>query len=93
MHMTIVRLRSNRSHQVDVNVAVARMTKAGNRYAVVLLEAGSQPKEIYNLTPWYCDVFIEFHQPRIPQGVAEASANLPDLLTGRIAMRSDDLGR
>ena len=41
VHMTIVWLRSNRSHQVDVNVAVPRMTKAGNRHTILLLQAGS----------------------------------------------------
>ena len=40
VHMTIVRLGSNRSHQVDVNVAVPRMTKAGDRNAILLLQAG-----------------------------------------------------
>ena len=38
VHPTIVRLGSNRCHQVDVNVAVTRMTKAGNRNTVLLLE-------------------------------------------------------
>ena len=41
VHMTIVRLGSNRSHQVDVNIAVARMAKAGNRHTILLLQAGS----------------------------------------------------
>ena len=36
VHMTIVRFGSNRGHQVDVNVAVARMAKAGNRNAILL---------------------------------------------------------
>ena len=38
VHMTIVRLCPNRGHQVDVNVAVSRMTKAGNRHAMLLLK-------------------------------------------------------
>ena len=37
VHPAIVRLGSSRGHQVDVNVAVARMTKAGNRHAMLLL--------------------------------------------------------
>ncbi len=41
VHMTIVRFGSNRGHQVNVNVAVARMAKAGNRHAVLLLQARS----------------------------------------------------
>ena len=40
MHLTIVWLRSNRGHQVNVNVAVARMAKAGNRHTILLLQAG-----------------------------------------------------
>ena len=39
VHVTIVWPGSNRGHQVDVNVAVARMAEAGNRDAVFLLEA------------------------------------------------------
>ena len=92
MHLTIVWLRSNRSHQVDVNVAVPRMTKAGDRNAVFLLQAGSQPKEIDDSTPWHGDVFVQFHQPCVSQGVAKAPANLPDLFTGRVTVRSDDPG-
>ena len=38
VHMTIVRLCPNRGHQVNVNVAVARMAKAGNRHTILLLE-------------------------------------------------------
>ena len=38
VHLTIVRLCPNRGHQVNVNVAVARMAKAGNRHAVLLLQ-------------------------------------------------------
>ena len=41
VHPAIVRLGSSRGHQVDVNVAVARMTKAGNRHTILLLQAGS----------------------------------------------------
>ena len=41
VHMTIIRLCPNRGHQVDVNVAVARMAKAGNRHTILLLQAGS----------------------------------------------------
>jgi len=37
VHATIVWPGSNRGHQIDVNVAVARMTKAGNWNAVFLL--------------------------------------------------------
>ena len=37
VHPAIVRLGSSRGHQVDVNVAVSRMTKAGNRHAMLLL--------------------------------------------------------
>ena len=38
VHLTIVRLCPNRGHQVDVNVAVPGMTKAGNRHTILLLE-------------------------------------------------------
>ena len=92
MHSAIVRLCPNRGHQIDVNVAVTRMTKAGNRNAVLLLEMRGEPKEIHDFTPWYGDVFIQFHEARIAQGVAKAPTNLPDLLTGRVAVRSDDPG-
>jgi len=37
MHPAIFRLRPSRGHQVDVNVAVTCMTKAGNRNAVLFL--------------------------------------------------------
>jgi len=37
VHPAIVWLGSSRGHQVDVNVAVSRMTKAGNRHAMLLL--------------------------------------------------------
>ena len=37
VHPAIVRLGSSRGHQVDVNVAVSRMTKAGNRNSMLLL--------------------------------------------------------
>lgn len=90
--MTIVRLGSSRGHQVNVNVAVTRMTKAGNRNAVLLLEMRGEPKEIHDFAPWYGDVFIQFHEARIAQGVAKAPADLPDLLAGRVAVRSDDSG-
>ena len=39
MHPAIVGLCSNRGHQIDVNVPVTRMTKAGNRDAVLFLES------------------------------------------------------
>ena len=40
VHMTIVRLCPKRGHQVNVNVAFARMAKAGDRNAILLLQAG-----------------------------------------------------
>ena len=75
-----------------MNVAVPRMTKAGDRNAVLFLEAGGEAKEIHDFAPRHGDVLIEFHEARIAQGVAKAPANLPDLLTGRIAVRRDDPG-
>ena len=93
MHMSIIRLCSNRSHQIDVNVAVTRMTKAGNRHAMLLLKPRGQPKEIHYPTPRNGDVLIQFHKPCVSQGVAKASANLPDLFASGVAVSRDNLGR
>ena len=40
VHPAIVRFGFNRGHQVDVNIAVSRMTETGNGNAVLLLEIG-----------------------------------------------------
>ena len=92
VHPAIVRLGSSRGHQVDVNVAVARMTKAGNRHAMLLLKPRGQPKEIHYPTSRNGDVFIQFHEPCVSQGVAKASANLPDLFASGVAVSRDNLG-
>ena len=92
VHPAIVRLRPSRGHQVDVNVAVARMTKAGNRHAMLLLKPRGQPKQIHYPTPRNGDIFIQFHEARIAQGVAKASANLPDLFASGVAVSRDNLG-
>lgn len=92
VHPAIVRLRPSRGHQVDVNVAVARMTKAGNRHAMLLLKPRGQPKEIHYPTSRNGDVFIQFHEPCVSQGVAKASANLPDLFASGVAVSRDNLG-
>jgi len=93
MHPAIVRLRPSRSHQVDVNVAVSRMTKAGNRNTVLFLESRGQPKEIHYPAPRNGYVLIQFHEPCVSEGVAKSSANLPDLFASGVAVSRDNLGR
>ena len=92
VHPAIVRFGSHRSHEVDMNITIPGMAKAGNGNSILLLKAGSTPKEIHNTTPRNGDVLIEFNEARVAQGVTKASANLPDLLASYVAVCIDDLG-
>ena len=92
VHPTIIRFGASRSHQIDVNIPVPGMAKAGNGNPVFFLKLGGKPKEIENAAPRDSDILIQFNEAGIAQGVAKAATNLPKLLAGFFANGRNEAG-
>ena len=81
VHPGVVGLSAGRSHEIDVDIAVPGVAEAGDGNPMFFLEAGGQAEKVENPAPGDRDILIQLHQAGVAQGVAEAAADLPKLLT------------
>ena len=72
-------------HQVDVDVAIARVAEGGDLQAVLLLQLGRELEQILEPSARHHDVFVELGQAGVAQGIGELAAQLPELLAGDMA--------
>ncbi|MDB6016790.1 MAG: hypothetical protein JWR19_1279 [Pedosphaera sp.] len=65
-------------HDVDMDVAVTGVAETGDGEAVLLLEAGSEAEEVFEAATRNDDVFVEFGEAGVAEGIGEFAAELPD---------------
>ena len=66
-------------HEVDVDVAVARMAETRDGETVPLLQRLGERKKLFEAAARHNDVLVQFGQPRVPQRVGKFAPKLPDL--------------
>jgi hypothetical protein len=66
-------------HHVDVDVAIARVTKAGNGQAVLRLQPRGEPEQILEPAARHHDVLVELGEAGVTQRIGEFTPQAPEL--------------
>ena len=64
-----------------MDIAVAGVSKTGNRHPVLLLQARRKTEQILKPATRHYNILVEFDKPSIAQRIREFAANAPEFFT------------